>query len=45
MNENQKREGLPFWQSFFGVLNINNMIPVKEGLYQELVFEDEDKKY
>ncbi|KAA9234120.1 hypothetical protein FOF72_07455 [Lactobacillus jensenii] len=21
------------------------MIPVKEGLYQELVFEDEDKKY
>jgi hypothetical protein len=21
------------------------MIPVKEGLYQELVFENEDKKY
>ncbi|MBQ4669976.1 type III toxin-antitoxin system ToxN/AbiQ family toxin [Lactobacillus jensenii] len=41
----KREKGCLFGNLFFGVLNINNMIPVKEGLYQELVFEDEDKKY
>lgn len=30
---------------FLGVLNINNMLPVKKGLYQEIIFDDENEKY